>query len=58
MAPIVLSSNGSSVKPVHLYQNAMIKIVTQENTVVHALIVTRLALTLFVFFVFKYEEEI
>ena len=30
MEPIALSSNESSAKPVHLYQIAMIKIVTRE----------------------------
>ena len=54
MEPIALSCNESSAKPVHLYQIAMIKIVTREYD---DTCTNRDPLSPHTVFVFRYEVE-
>ena len=54
MEPIALSSNESSAKPVHLYQIAMIQIVTREYD---DTCTDRDPLSPHTVFVFRYEVE-
>ena len=54
MEPIALSSNGSSAKPVHLYQKCY-DIDNRENTMIHGK--NRDPLSPHAVFVFPYEVE-